>query len=92
MIKQELIGYLINYYLSTHPSVEVVKGAVIFGLNPCIIRKRISKYTIGVRCNVIWNDNKHGNHPEKNTLIKKINVIDVVKLIQEIMKLLQEKL
>ena len=64
MIKEEL-GYDINHYLCTYPPVAVVKGAVIFGLNPYIIKKRISKYTIGIECNEIWDEIKHGIHPEK---------------------------
>ena len=65
MIKADLSGYDIEHYLCTYPSIAVVEGAVIFGLNPHIIKKRISKYTIGIKCNEIWNDNRHGAHPEK---------------------------
>ena len=66
MIKKKF-NYIdnLNHYLCTYPSLAVVKGAVIFGLNPYIIKKRISKYTIGISCNDIWNEIKHGNHPEK---------------------------
>ena len=64
MIKKE-INNGINHYLCTYPPVAVVKGAVIFGLNPYIIKSRISKYTIGIRCNEKWNQKKHGLHPEK---------------------------
>lgn len=64
MIKEQL-GFDIDHYLCTFPPVAVVKGAVIFGFNPYIIQKRISKYTIGVRCNEIWDEHKHGIHPEK---------------------------
>ena len=64
MIKKE-INNGINHYLCTYPPVAVVKGAVIFGMNPYIIKSRISKYTIGIRCNEKWNQKKHGLHPEK---------------------------
>ena len=65
LIKENISDYNLKFYLCTFPSVAVVKGAVIFGLNPFIIRKRISKYTIGIRCNEIWNELEHGDHPEK---------------------------
>ena len=65
LIKEKISGYNLKSYLCTFPSVAVVKGAVIFGLNPFIIRKRISKYTIGVECTETWNESKHGDHPEK---------------------------
>lgn len=65
MIEEALSNYKLEYYVCTYPSVAVVKGAVIFGLNPFIIRKRVSKYTIGIRCNEIWDELRHGEHPEK---------------------------
>ena len=65
LIKENISDYNLKFYLCTFPSVAVVKGAVIFGLNPFIIRKRISKYIIGIRCNEIWNESEHGDHPEK---------------------------
>ena len=64
MIQEEL-GYNINHYLCTYPALAVVKGAVIFGLNPYMIKTRISKYTIGIACNEIWDEFKYGLHPEK---------------------------
>ena len=73
MIKEKLNDYGIDHYLSTYPSVAVVKGAVIFGLNPYIIRKRISKYTIGLSCDEDWNEKKHGAHPEKKFFCKEDN-------------------
>ena len=65
MIEEALSDYELKSYVCTYPSVSVVKGAVIFGLNPYIIRKRVSKYTIGIECNETWNEIKHGEHPEK---------------------------
>ena len=64
MIQEEL-GYNTNHYLCTYPAVEVVKRAVIFGLNPYMIKTRISKYTIGIGCNEIWDVFKHGLYSEK---------------------------
>ncbi len=67
MIKKELENKNIisNHYLTMYPSISVVKGAVIFGLNPYIVKRRISKFTIGVNCDQIWDEKRHKNHPEK---------------------------
>ena len=64
MIKKG-INKVVNHYLCTYPPVSVVKGAVVFGLNPYIIKRRVSKFTIGIRCNEKWDEKKHGMHPEK---------------------------
>ena len=64
MIKKG-INKNIRHCLCTYPPVAVVKGAVVFGLNPYIIKRRIAKYTIGIRCNEKWDEKKHGMHPEK---------------------------
>ena len=46
--------------LSTPESeVSILKGAVLFGFNNNIIRKRKSKYTIGIQVHRDWNENKH---------------------------------
>ena len=67
MIKKELENKNIisNHYLTMYPSISVVKGAVIFGLNPYIVKRRIAKFTIGVNCCEIWDEKRHKNHPEK---------------------------
>ena len=39
--------------------VSILKGAVLFGFNNNIIRKRKSKYTIGIKVHRDWNENKY---------------------------------
>ena len=39
--------------------VSILKGAVLFGFNNNIIRKRKSKYTIGIQVHRDWNENKY---------------------------------
>jgi hypothetical protein len=41
------------------PEVSILKGAVLFGFNNNIIRKRKSKYTIGIQVHRDWNENKY---------------------------------
>ena len=53
------------------PEIAVVKGAVLFGLNPDKIKIRIFPYTLGFNCDDYWDENIHG---EKGT--KYINEID----------------
>ena len=50
------------------PEVAILKGAVLFGLKKSTIRKRKSKYTIGVKISQHWDENKH-----RNKGIKKYN-------------------
>ena len=66
MIKNELneINSNLNHYLSAYPSTAVVKGALIFGFYPYLIKKRISKYTIGISVKEKWNEKKHGNRQD----------------------------
>lgn len=66
MIKEEIKKTYpkLEHYRSTFPSTSIVKGAVIFGYNPFIIKSRISKYTIGVKCNEDWDQSIHGKRPE----------------------------
>ena len=64
MIQQQLT-YNIHPYLGSYPPYAVARGAAIFGLNPLIIKSRITRYTIGVCCNEIWDEKRHGSHPEK---------------------------
>ena len=42
-----------------------MEGAVLFGINLSIIGIRISKYTIGLETNGIWNEEKHSKFGEK---------------------------
>ena len=49
----------------SQPENAVVKGAVLFGLNPYIINIRKAKYTIGFNCDDVWNEAIHGGIGEK---------------------------
>ena len=44
----------------SRPSIAVVKGAVLFGLNPKIVKIRKAPYTIGFNCDKIWDESVHG--------------------------------
>ena len=49
----------------SRPIIAVVKGAVLFGLNPEIINIRKAPYTIGFNSDHIWDDNIHGGIGQK---------------------------
>lgn len=49
----------------SHPEIAVVKGAVLFGLNPNLINIRKAMYTIGFNCDDNWNDQLHSGIGEK---------------------------
>ena len=58
----------INIRATAEPEVAIMKGAVLFALNNSIIRKRKSKYTIGIKVSRDWNEKLH-----KKKGIKKYN-------------------
>lgn len=49
----------------SNPELAVVKGAVLFGIDPNIITERKAKYTIGFGTNSIWKEEIHSNGGEK---------------------------
>ena len=54
------------YYLQpSNPSLAIMEGAVLFGINPSIIGIRIAKYTIGLSYSEIWNEEKHSKLGKK---------------------------
>lgn len=63
MIKEKLPKN-INNYLSAYPSTSIAKGAVIFGMDPYIIKSRVSKYTIGISVEQRWDEKKHGKRKD----------------------------
>ena len=72
-----------NYFIISTIKEELnEKGDLIFGLNSYIIRKRISKYIIGLIYDEDWNENNHRAHPEKNSFEKKIIQYVLVYLVQ----------
>lgn len=62
MIQNQLPN--INYYVSTHPALAVARGAVLFGINPLIIKSRIARYNIGIQTNEKWDEFKHGERKD----------------------------
>ena len=57
----------LNIHISAaaQPEVSILKGAVLFGFNSNIIRKRKSKYTIGIKVHRDWKESKHKGKGEK---------------------------
>ena len=49
----------INISSTPESEVSILKGAVLFGFNNNIIRKRKAKYTIGIQVHRDWNENKY---------------------------------
>ena len=47
------------------PERAVVKGAVLFGINPYLINLRKAPYTIGFNCDDNWDESIHGGKGEK---------------------------
>jgi hypothetical protein len=61
-ILQEKISVFQNrlkVIIPPRPGVAVVQGAVLFGLNPTIITKRVMPQSIGIGVNLPWNDKEH---------------------------------
>ena len=59
MIQNQLPTH-INPCVTPHPALAVARGAVMFGINPLVIKSRISRYNIGVRISENWDEIKHG--------------------------------
>ena len=57
--------YKLNHLKPSQPEIAVVKGAVLFGINPYIINMRKFPYTLGFNCDDIWNEEIHGGIGEK---------------------------
>lgn len=49
----------VQHLVPARPDIAVIKGAVLFGLNPNIIKSRKSPYTIGFNSDHYWDDNIH---------------------------------
>ena len=44
-----------------NPCQAIMKGSVLFGINPNKIKERIAKYTYGIMANIEWNEKIHSN-------------------------------
>ena len=49
----------------SHPEIAVVKGAVLFGINPNIITQRKAKYSIGLKVRENWEEKIYGKTGQK---------------------------
>jgi len=54
-----------TYLQPSNPSLAIMEGAVLFGIEPSTINIRKSKYTIGEEMNGIWNEKKRSGKGEK---------------------------
>ena len=73
LIKNGLNNKITTYLQPSNPSLAIMEGAVLFGIEPSIINIRKAKYTIGQGVTDIWNDEKHFGKAEKffNNEVKK---------------------
>ena len=65
LIKEGLKGYINNFLQPSKPSLAIMEGAVLFGINPSIINIRISKYTYGQGTRKKWDEEKHSKLGKK---------------------------
>ena len=56
-----------TYKITFYPETAIMKGAVLFGFQRDIIRKRKAKYTLGIKVNEKWDD-KYKVNGKKNFL------------------------
>lgn len=59
LIKELLKEKITNFLIPSKPSMAVMEGAVLFGLNTNIITIRIAKYTVGMAIREEWNEFQH---------------------------------
>ena len=53
------------YLQPSNPSLSIMEGAVLFGIEPSTINIRKAKYTIGKQVTMPWDDNKHSGKGKK---------------------------
>ena len=54
-----------TYLQPSNPSLSIMEGAVIFGIEPSTINVRKAKYTIGYEINALWDDKIHSGKGKK---------------------------
>ena len=54
-----------TYLQPSNPSLAIIEGAVLFGIEPRRINIRKAKYTIGKEINSLWNEKKHSGKGTK---------------------------
>ena len=59
------LNKITTYLQPSNPSLSIMEGAVLFGINPSTINVRKAKYTIGRALNKIWDEEKHAEKGKK---------------------------
>ena len=59
------LNKITTYLQPSNPSLAIMEGAVLFGIQPSTINIRKAKYTIGKKLNIEWNDEIHSVKGEK---------------------------
>ena len=55
-----------NSCVTNYPALAVVRGANMFGMNPFVIKSRITKFNIGMRISENWDASKHFKRQDLN--------------------------
>ena len=64
LIKNNL-NKITTYLQPSNPSLAIMEGAVLFGIEPSTINVRKAKYTIGKKVNSLWDENLHAEKGKK---------------------------
>ena len=55
-----------NSCVTNYPALAVVRGANMYGMNPFVIKSRITKFNIGIRISENWDKSKHFKRQDLN--------------------------
>ena len=56
---------VINIETPEHPEISIANGAVLFGFDNNVIRKRKARFTIGIKSSRDWDENIHKGKGKK---------------------------
>ena len=65
LIKDDLSNNITTYLQPSNPSLAIMEGAVLFGIEPSTIEIRKAKYTIGKQIMEGWEESKHAGKTKK---------------------------
>ena len=65
LIKDNLNNNIKIYLQPSNPSLAIMEGAVLFGIEPSMIDVRKAKFTIGKKMNIDWDESKHAGKGKK---------------------------
>ena len=65
LIKDNLNNNIKIYLQPSNPSLAIMEGAVLFGIEPSMINVRKAKFTIGKKINLDWDESKHAEKGKK---------------------------